>query len=219
MMTSRPIDLLPLPQRLALAYAPRKSQSELLAFFALDARLGQAVAQASEPLMGQVRLAWWRDQLGLSPAQRARGEAAVQALDALEGIERDLLRLADGWECLLGERLDRDAVEQFASARAEALVGLSGLLDTLDSPDQIRRCARQWALADLAAGLSSKDERDLVLQIAHEPGLVTPKLSRELRPLAILSQLSRISIDGRTCELISGPFSLYTVFRFGLFGR
>jgi phytoene synthase len=55
---------LPIERRLALAYAPGRARAATLGLFALDAALGNLVRAAREPLLGQMRLAWWREELG-----------------------------------------------------------------------------------------------------------------------------------------------------------
>ena len=49
--------------RLALAYAPAASRGAWLGFLALDMRLAAIVRAAREPMIGQIKLAWWRERL------------------------------------------------------------------------------------------------------------------------------------------------------------
>jgi len=46
--------------RLALAYAPQSTRLPLLALLALDMRLAGIVRNSREPMLAQLRLAWWR---------------------------------------------------------------------------------------------------------------------------------------------------------------
>ena len=68
------LSALPVERRLALAYAPANSRGLWLGLFALDARLGAVVQAAHEPLLAQIKLAWWRDELAKPLAARALGE-------------------------------------------------------------------------------------------------------------------------------------------------
>ena len=52
------------PERtLAVAYAPADKRPALTALFALDERFGAVVSSTSEPMIGLMRLAWWRERL------------------------------------------------------------------------------------------------------------------------------------------------------------
>ena len=66
----------------------------------LDAELAQLVATTTEPLLGEIRLAWWRDRLIELDTQAAPAQPLLQALQArtlprLSGS--DLAGLEDGW--------------------------------------------------------------------------------------------------------------------------
>jgi 15-cis-phytoene synthase len=85
---------------LACLYAAAPARPGLVALFALDAELAQLVATTTEPLLGEIRLAWWRDQLiGLdtqpAPAQPLLQALQSRALPRLAGS--DLAGLEDGW--------------------------------------------------------------------------------------------------------------------------
>jgi len=96
----------------------------LQALFGLDAELAHVVASTTEPMLGEIRLAWWRDALtgldaGRVPAQPLLQQAAATLLPAgIPGAE--LAGLEDRWLGLLGS----DAVP------AEHIVG-GGLLFAL----------------------------------------------------------------------------------------
>ena len=100
--------------RIALASAGR-NRSVWLAAFALDGRIGRMVLGASEPLLGQMRLAWWRDQLALPESARPQGDPLLDLIGTeWAGHERALSDLVDGWEALLGERpLSEPAMQEF----------------------------------------------------------------------------------------------------------
>ena len=48
---------------LVTLYAPPAARAGLFALFALDLELAQVVATTHEPMLGEIRLAWWREQL------------------------------------------------------------------------------------------------------------------------------------------------------------
>jgi hypothetical protein len=52
------------PERaLTLVYAPARVRPALAALWRLDERLGSVVATTTEPMIGAIRLAWWREAL------------------------------------------------------------------------------------------------------------------------------------------------------------
>jgi phytoene synthase len=207
-------EILPAPQRLALAYSPASTRPHLLALLALDARLGAAIRQANEPIMAQMRLAWWRDQLRLEADARERSDALVVALDRLAGMRGALFSLIDGWEGILGEFLDNHAIGELVSARAGALAGVARVTGSPDTIEAVEKAGTRWALADLAAGLSDPAERGLALGLARQLGDGRIALSREMRALAARRSLAR----GGT-GLLDGPASALCAIRLGLVGR
>lgn len=213
------ISSLPLPQRLALSYAPARARGPTLALLAFDARLGRAVRQANEPIMGQMRLAWWNEQLRLEADRRERSDELVAALDLLAGARGALHALVDGWELLLGESLDAEAIQAFADARAEAFTALARLLVLPDEAEAVTRAMRCWALADLAAGTANEQERNAVLAIARTDRPRGIRLSRALRPLVVLEGIARRSLRKGGAPLLDGPGSALLAMRLGLLGR
>jgi phytoene synthase len=216
-MSASLIDTLPLPQRLALTYAPGKARNETLALFAFDARLGQALRQANEPIMAQMRLAWWRDQLKLEPLARERSDELVRALDLLDTQRHALSALVDGWELLLTENFDVTAASAFVSARAQALLGLARVVKAPDPPENVLLAGQSWALADLVASLGSSAEREEAMSVT--PPRQARRLSRRMRPLAVLDTLAQRSLAAGGNGLLGSPGSAFLAMRVGLFGR
>lgn len=208
-------DILPLPQRLALSYGPERSRSQLATLFAFDARLGSAVRQASEPIMGQMRLAWWRDQLRLVANKRERSDVLVVALDGLGGCEASLAELVDCWEGLLAETLDQAAIAWLVSARTGAIQAIGRVLGLPGIPG----LGAAWAYADLATGFSDPDERNLVLTLARQAEAPPLRAPKELRPVAVLDGLARRSMARGGAPLLEGTSSLLLAMRLGLLGR
>jgi phytoene synthase len=212
-------EILPPPQRLALAYSPASTRPHLLALLAFDARLGAAIRQANEPIMAQMRLAWWRDQLRMEADARERSDELVVALDRLAGMRGALFELIDGWERIVGEFLDNQSIGELVSSRGKALAALARLAGAPDTPVVIQKAGTRWALADLAAGLSDPAERRLVLERARKLGSERIALSRQMRTLAVLDGLARRSLARGGTDLLSGPASALCAIRLGLVGR
>ena len=66
--------------RLILAYAKPADSSRYALLFALDSRFAQIIRSTSEPLIGQMRLTWWRDILTKPAEERPAGEPLVELL-------------------------------------------------------------------------------------------------------------------------------------------
>lgn len=216
-MDRNAIEELPLPQRLALAYAPVNARLPTLAVLAFDAQLGAMVRKTSEPILGQMQIAWWRDQLTLPAEERPRGNRLLAMLEAFAGEEEALRAMANGWEVLLGERLDEAAIREHFRGRAAGWEALARRLGC-ESGD-VRLAASRWALADLAANVGDAEERARVVAVGNENlshGLALP---RALRSLAVLAGLSSRSLARGGAPLLSGPASVLAAIRLGLTGR
>jgi len=209
------LDELPAAQRLALAYAPRAARASTLALLALDARLAVTMRRKGEPVLAQMRFAWWRDRLAAEPASWPAGDAV---LDLLRGWREPaaLVPLVDGWEALLCDALDTQAIAEFAGGRGHAFAQLARELGV--AAPAAAPCGELWALGDLAANLADPGERAATLaRAAALPPC--PTLPRALRPLAVLAGLARRSLERGGAPLLEGPGAMARAMRLGIIGR
>lgn len=211
---------LPVLQRLALSYAPRSAAPPTLALLALDARMAGIVRTASEPLLAQLRLAWWREQLEKSETERPGGEPLLAALEDWRGGKQALVDLANGWEEMTGEApLTTAAFERLADARGKAFAALAERIGAPDSHGTARRLGRNWALADIAAHLGHPEEQRIARDLAQRQDWRTARLSRKMRPLAVLHGLAaRATRRGEGLEERS-PTAMLAAIRLGFLGR
>ena len=97
-----------------LAYAPRERRALLTALFGLDDALASILRTTREPMVGQMRLTWWREALERLDREPAPAEPVLQALAAMvlrRGVAGgDLAGVVDGWEALLVDPLDDAAM-------------------------------------------------------------------------------------------------------------
>jgi phytoene synthase len=213
------VETLPLPQRLALAHAPRRLREATLGLFALDAHLANLVRKAREPLLTQARLAWWRERLEELVERRPKGDPLLDLLASWREREPFLIAAVDGWEHLLSERLDAAAIGAFAGGRAAGFAGLAGLAGEDGWRIPAGEAGARWALADLAAHLGNAEERGRALDAAHAVGRRRIALPRALRSLAVLDGLARRSIAHGGAPLADGPFAGFAALRLGMVGR
>lgn len=212
------LDELPAERRLALAYAPAAFRTDNLAVFLLDLRLSRLVAQRREPLLTQVRLAWWRDRLSEEPSGFHQDEPLLSLLEDWGPLRTRLTVLVDGWEALLIDPPITDpAIDLFAQGRGQAFAALAERCGAPDFAREAHRAASNWALADLAANSSDPVEADHVHSIAAAADWQRPRLPRALRPLAVLHGLAsrRRNKDGETRTVAD----FFVAMRLGIFGR
>lgn len=211
---------LPAEQQLAIAYARRHHRDAIDAILRLDRNLGRAVSQANEPIVGQIRLAWWRDALVAPLEARPPGNPVLDAISLVfDSKSERLVALIDGWESLLlAETLTEQSIEPFVHGRSQAWCLAAEHMSSGDLPEVVDASARFWALADLLTGLGDERERSVILSIAErlpEPS----RLSRDLRPLSILAALARRAIAQGGVPLLSDRRAALVALRTGLIGR
>lgn len=187
------LDPHPPPARLALAYA-KADRPLWSAYFALEARLAEAGRRTSQPLMAQLRLAWWRDWLNTPASDWPTGEPLLAALEPWDRERGALVGLVDGWEAVL---VGDDAGRSLVEARVAVMLALGRLLG-VDAAPEIAAAARDWLAPGTAAGGRS--------------------LPRPMRPLAVLRMLALREAarpDGATAPLGDA----FALLRLALTGR
>ena len=210
------LDAMPAPQRLALTYAPPRARAPWLALLALDARLALLVRGARDPLLGQIKLAWWRERLAEDAGRWPAGEPVLAALRAWNGGHTALVAMVDGWEELLGDAaLPEAAITRHAAGRAASLTALATVLGHSAHEKAVRAMGEEWALADFAAHAADPAHRDRAQTLALSGPWQSARLPRDLRPLAVLHALARRSLQDSRGPLID----LAVAMRVGLLGR
>ncbi len=207
-------DILPLEQRLALAHAFDPFKSRLRSFLHLDHRLGQFVSRASEPMVTQLRLAWWREQLKKPPPERPAGDPVLDSLSALWIEDSEALgALVDAWEGLLAEPpLPDDAALELCTARGACFASLADHANAT-------HFGEAWSLADLAARTNDQDERAHLVSLSMQLDSGDGKLPFRHRSLTILGSLGRRSLDRNGGQLLENRRDFLHVARVGLLGR
>ena len=110
------------PERLAVAYAPRAIQPLWEGFLLLERRLADAARAGRDPLMIQLRLAWWRDRFDQRAADWPQGEPLLALLRPWDSERGALRGIVDGWEArIVGE----DGGMALGQARVEAICALA----------------------------------------------------------------------------------------------
>jgi 15-cis-phytoene synthase len=201
------LELLKPPKRLAIAYARRPEKGLLSLLLLMDARLGEILKHNSEPLIAQMRLAWWRDVIGKVPAQRPSGEPLIAQLNLLQAahpewnIDEFLLSIIDGWdELFANESWNNDALVRHGKARSKGIFASFAVISGYEITEGINTLGQRWALTDLLAFCQNEEQYRAVIEVAFpEVGEKRKEhLPRRLRPLTILSLASNDGVSATT---------------------
>lgn len=189
------------PERaLILAYAPPVSRAALAALLALDDALALLLRTTSQPAVGQLRLAWWREALAKLDTAPAPAEPVLRGL-AAEVLPRgvtgaSLVPIVHGWEVLVEEEsLDGLALARFAAGRGSLFVAAGAALGA--SGDPLAMAGEGWALADLARHLGDGEEASAA-RAASQPRFaeaLAARWSRNGRALGALAHRARMDLD------------------------
>lgn len=193
-----PIAVMDPERALALAYAPARLRPALAALWRLDERLGEIVAATREPMVGAIRLAWWREALeALDRAPPPSEPLLVEIADALlpAGISgAQLAEIEAGWAALLtGDPPDEEAIATYGRLRGRQLFGLAARLLAGGTSDEATVAGEGWALADLGARLGDPHAAAVAKAEAVEclEQLKDFRWPLPLRPLGMLAVLAR----------------------------
>lgn len=112
----------------AMVAVPRARRPAIAALWALAERLTKLLRDAREPLIGQIKLAWWRDMMAMlasDPAALPKGEPLLAELQAAWAGEVGLGTLVNAAEEMLLAQ-DEAARGEAAAGFGDALFALSG---------------------------------------------------------------------------------------------
>ena len=214
-------DPLPPEAEVALVWTAPRLRAPLSAAFQFDRRLARIVARTQEPMLGQMRLAWWREALAKPVAERPRGDAVLDALgELLPGREAALIAMVDGWEVLVtAERLGPDEAARFGAGRGALFAALAPDPSARPLAERLGVAGRRWALADAAAGVSDPQESAALTAAGLEAGSAggSVRLPSDLRGLAVLEALSLRALRAGGRPLMEGRGAALAIFRAAIF--
>ena len=156
---------------LALSYVPRPQRFRLAELFALDAALGNVVRTTHEPMVGRIRLAWWRERLeeidqGLVPAEPVlQATAELVGRTALTGAM--LADLAGRWEPLLESFPWEGDTIGAVTGRGELLFGHAATVLEARDPRMAMSAGTLWSLVDVAGHCSDEPSREALIEAAR----------------------------------------------------
>jgi phytoene synthase len=148
------------------------------------------VTSSTQPALGAIRLAWWREALerldSKPPPPEPRLRAAAQEMLG-RGISGAMLaELEDGWAALLDEAPDGERIAR----RGEKLFAIGGTLLGEEDP-KLMQAGRLYALE-----LAKRMQLAALPYPAEEMRLVTGhRFQRRLRPLTAFARLAARDVN------------------------
>jgi phytoene synthase len=171
-------------RELALLHIPAKLRAAFAALFALDAAMGDVVARSTEPPLGRIKLAWWRERLEAldseAPPAEPRLRAAADHLLPLGIKGAELAGIEPGWATLL----DPDVDPKLVAGRGAALFAIGGRMLGSDEP-RLSDAGALYALASVGRrGVPEllDPARDYLQRVRGH------RFDRRVRPLTMLAR-------------------------------
>ncbi len=207
---------------LAVTHTPSSVRDAVRLLFVLDARLGEIVRATREPLIGEMRLTWWRDALAVLRDLDAPAEPLLREL-ASSPLDRDrMAAMAEGWiELLSPFPIEDEALIAFAAGRGGGLFGAgAGLL--LSDFAELAAAGEGWALADFAFHCSDGDTaaRALALAKTRLEQSLGSRWPKEVRPFGMIATLALRDVRaGRPPVRLGSPARQFAMLRHRITGR
>lgn len=173
---------------LTALFAPDAKRPALLALYAFNLEIARTAEQVSEPMLGAIRLQWWRETLDGIRAGKPRRHPVAEALHAAGAAywsEADFNSLIDARERDLNPEpmADMAALLQYADASSAPLLRLAG--EALGAPLQAetsRPAGQAYALIGLlrAVPFHAAQERVMIpADLLRRQGLEPEALYRQ----------------------------------------
>lgn len=181
-------------RKVALGQLPREVRTAFSALWRLDLAFADIVATSSDPGLGAIRMAWWREQLEeLDRGNRVPVEPRLQAA-ASELISRgvsgkDLSQLEDAWLPLLEPFPWADLQKDGLKLRGSILFGTGARL-LGEEGEGAKAAGAIWSLLDAAHHCSDVKSREFLNEEARSLlREAKPRLPKRVRPLSVLTTL------------------------------
>ncbi len=210
----------------ALSYVPARKRAAIGALWSIDAAMGDVVRTSREPMVGAIRLAWWRERLeeldsGGPPPAEPRLQAVMAELLPLAISGRQIAVLEGGWLRLFDPFPWETPAFEAVLLRGRNLFGLAARV-LGGSGEQVEVAGGAWALVDAARHCSDGASRAALLTqaqlLANE--LRGARFERAVRPLTMLGALAMRDVGlGEPFELEGSPRRLGVMLAHRMSGR
>ena len=141
---------------LTLLFAPSAKRPALTALYAFNVEIARIAELVTEPMMGHIRLQWWRETLEGLPRGETRGHAAAIALHEVDAFPSESLSvLADGRERDLSDDVFEDmrALEAYAEATSSSVMRLAAQAIDAEKAEAAGEAIRHAGIAYALTGL------------------------------------------------------------------
>ena len=156
------------------------------AVFRIDATLAEIAADTSDPALGLIRLAWWREALEALDEKPAPAEPRLQAIAEtvlpLGVTGKALAQVEDGYAALLAPDID---VKRAGAGGAHLFAVIA---DLLGADDSMLDTAGRLAMLARVRGLFPDDPAPAARSLMRD--LKGHSFPRALRPLTLLARLA-----------------------------
>ncbi len=177
-------DAISAPNRLAITYCPANLRAFFTLILAFDSRIKDVAARNTEPLIAQLRLAWWRDAISQGAATNRKGEPLLAQLSAISDpklaqiAQHSMLDLLTAWESIIVMPNDANAAHDYAILRSKAVFGGFLSANDMSANEGMILLGQIWALQDIG----------LVSDLPCSP----VKAARSIRALTILAYAAQL---------------------------
>ncbi|MDQ3143918.1 MAG: squalene/phytoene synthase family protein [Pseudomonadota bacterium] len=195
-------------------YWPVELRPAFDALFGIDDALAEIVTSSTQPALGAIRLAWWREALErLDRALPPPEPRLLAAADVLlpRGISGAMLaRLAEGWAGMLDEVPEMTLLEE----RGARLFEMAARLLNVEFEDETHGAAGR-----LFAGIDA-GRRGMMDVVAGRPGSGGRRIARRARPITGLAALAARDLrrGGPPFEPEATPARAWILLRHRMFG-
>ncbi len=167
----------------------------------LDVALADVVATTSDPRLGAIRLAWWRDRLAdLDRDKAPAGEPHLEAVDQfLMPVTNGamLSMIANAWMALLEPFPWGEEAAKGLRQRGELLFAIGAQIIGYNGTD-VEPAGVLWSLSDGAVHCSDPSSREFLRGEALAALARVPrKIARQVRPLTMLTALAAHDVLNR----------------------
>ena len=194
-------------------YWPVELRPAFDALFGIDDALSDVVTSSTQPALGAIRLAWWREALerldSAAPPPEPRLQTAARELVARGIGGKVLAALEDGWSTLLDEDPDVNRIARRGALLFDIAAKILGGVDP-----KLEAAGRLFALQQVAKkGLLTRSSPPGELQL-----VTGHRFPRGLRPLTALARLAARDARSPVIEQEATPGRAAALLSHRLFG-
>lgn len=216
-------DAIGVERELALHYAPPARRGALRAVWRLDARMRRVFADARDPTLAQIKLAWWEDRLCEAATGSAPAEPLLRALTPIavdDAAASSLAAIAGGWRELNVAPWSTEEASAYARLRGRGLIASAARALGGEPAESQLVAGEAYALSDLAALAANPDGRAMLLSAAQARfEAASGAWPHALRPMGMIVRLGARDLRSSQPPRQGSPGRVATMAWHALTGR